>query len=938
MKNRPSIVVALVFGVSVCTTASAQDLVTVDTSSVVADLKRKPIGINVNFLLDDDANRPGALQSLAQALRMAGVKYLRYPGGEKSDGYLWSVPPYTSSVPTLARWAAGEYPTNQEWPSYDRNLVQPDGRTFRTAPLDFDEFMQVCRDIGCVPTIVVCYDSMYKPAQTGGVAPTRAQLLETAREWVRYANVTRGYNVKYWEIGNESYLPHYNGSASATDYARDLIEFSRVMKGVDPTIRIGANGNADSWWRTILSTASGAIDFLSVHNYPATGWGDYSYYQNNSVNLVAPVQTAQRAIQMYAPQADRERLLVAVTEINSVDWAGGWPHRNDMGHALALFDMFGAHLANPKVVFTQLWNTRWSGNDTATTPALWDALNRQNDLQATGRATAIWGAFLKEQLVRSSNTAMVRSYATYSASNGRLSVFLINKDTAPRTATVTIYSGSPRFTAEVSVFAGLGTHDLYPTWLHHGTIGSAENAITVSLAPVSVTVLDVTPDAMVHSAPGVIQAEDFANRAYSDTTPGNAGGLYRATDVDIQQTTDSGGGFNVGWIAAGEWLEYAIQVPRAGYYDLQARVASRYPDKSFRFLLNGQDLTGSIGIPNTGGWQTWATVTRTGLYLPAGTHRARVATNTGGFNFNWIALVTATGVTHAVPGIIQAEDFADTGYWDSTPGNGGGSYRSTDVDIQPTSDAGGGFNVGWITAGERLEYAVRVTTAGYYDLSARLASRYTGKSFAVLLNGTDLTGKVTVPYTGGWQTWETVTRRGLYLPAGTHRLRFVASSDGFNLNWFSFAPPFDTPHALPGTIQAEDFNEGAYWDSTAGNRGNAYRATDVDIEPASDAGGGFNIGWVAAGEWQEYTIHVAAAGYYDFSARVASPNSGRTFRILVNGTDVSGTLNVPNTGGYQTWQTVTRSRIYLAAGTHRLRSVAIDGAFNLNWMSFVTSQ
>ena len=48
-------------------------------------------------------------------------------------------------------------------------------------------------------------------------------------------------------------------------------------------------------------------------------------------------------------------------------------------------------------------------------------------------------------------------------------------------------------------------------------------------------------------------------------------------------------------------------------------------------------------------------------------------------------------------------------------------------------------------------------------------------------------------------------------------------------------------------------------------------------------------------------------------------------------------MNVPNTGGYQTWQTVTRSRIYLAAGTHRLRSVAIDAAFNLNWMSFVTS-
>ena len=92
---------------------AAQDVITIDVTSVVADVSRKPIGINVNFLLDDDANRTNAVEGLTQALRKAGVKYLRYPGGEKSDGYLWSIPPYTSSVPTLARWAAGEYPESR---------------------------------------------------------------------------------------------------------------------------------------------------------------------------------------------------------------------------------------------------------------------------------------------------------------------------------------------------------------------------------------------------------------------------------------------------------------------------------------------------------------------------------------------------------------------------------------------------------------------------------------------------------------------------------------------------------------------------------------------------------------------------------------------------------------------------------------------------------
>ena len=174
----------------------AQDAITVDVTSTIADVSRRPFGINLNFLLDDDENRPAALKKLAAGLRAAGVKYLRYPGGEKADGYLWSVPPYTSSIPTLARWAPGEWPGNTEWPLNHRWLVEHDGFTLRTNPLNFDEFMDICRQIDCVPTIVVCYDSMYKPAQPGGFAPSRATVLEAAREWVRYANVTRGYNVQ----------------------------------------------------------------------------------------------------------------------------------------------------------------------------------------------------------------------------------------------------------------------------------------------------------------------------------------------------------------------------------------------------------------------------------------------------------------------------------------------------------------------------------------------------------------------------------------------------------------------------------------------------------------------------------------------------------------------------------------------------------------------
>src|SRR6188768_2631621 len=73
--------------------------------------------------------------------------------------------------------------------------------------------------------------------------------------------------------------------------------------------------------------------------------------------------------------------------------------------------------------------------------------------------------------------------------------------------------------------------------------------------------------------------------------------------------------------------------------------------------------------------------------------------------------------------------------------------------------------------------------------------------------------------------------------------------------------------SVPGTIQAEDFDDGAngvaYRDTSAGNSGGQYRATDVDIELSSDSGGGYDVGWVSAGEWLNYTVDVAAAGTYD---------------------------------------------------------------------------
>ena len=69
---------------------------------------------------------------------------------------------------------------------------------------------------------------------------------------------------------------------------------------------------------------------------------------------------------------------------------------------------------------------------------------------------------------------------------------------------------------------------------------------------------------------------------FHDNDAANQGGQYRTTAVDIEATTDSGGGYNVGWFDAGEWLEYTVNVPSAGDYTLTARVATNAPCRTAR--------------------------------------------------------------------------------------------------------------------------------------------------------------------------------------------------------------------------------------------------------------------------------------------------------------------------------------------------------------------
>jgi hypothetical protein len=314
------------------------------------------------------------------------------------------------------------------------------------------------------------------------------------------------------------------------------------------------------------------------------------------------------------------------------------------------------------------------------------------------------------------------------------------------------------------------------------------------------------------TVPGLVAASDFDNGgegvAYHDATAGNRGGAYRQTDVDLEVSTD--GGNNVGWIAVGEWLNYSVNVASAGAYSVTFRVAASGQGGTFHLEMNGANVTGPLAIPDTGGWQVWQSVSRT-VTLAAGAQTARLVIETksaagvvGNINSIRFARLAApqstpySGTAVSLPGRVQAENFDNGGegvaYHDTTSGNSGGAFRATDVDLQPAS--AGGYNVGWAVAGEWLNYSVTVATAGAYTLNVRVAASRAGGTFHVEMNGANVSGSLTIPVTGGWQNWQTVSK-AVTLNAGPQVARLVMDTNGAaavgNLDWFEFIGPATTP-------------------------------------------------------------------------------------------------------------------------------------------------
>jgi alpha-N-arabinofuranosidase len=210
------------------------------------------------------ADKEGLRTDVLNALKRLCIAVVRYPGGNFASGYRWR-----DGVGQVSERPAR---TDLAWNDIETNH-------FGT-----NEFVEFCRRLKAEPYLVVnCGDGD----------------MREARDWVEYCNGTRdtelvklrqlhGYpkphRVKYWGIGNEVDGHWQIGYKTSEEYARAFTEFGKVMKWVDPNIKLVAAAISD--WkgsfvertRLLLEQAGDLIDYLSLHWYTGNTANDFAAY------------------------------------------------------------------------------------------------------------------------------------------------------------------------------------------------------------------------------------------------------------------------------------------------------------------------------------------------------------------------------------------------------------------------------------------------------------------------------------------------------------------------------------------------------------------------------------------------------------------------------------------------------------------------------------
>jgi poly(3-hydroxybutyrate) depolymerase len=174
------------------------------------------------------------------------------------------------------------------------------------------------------------------------------------------------------------------------------------------------------------------------------------------------------------------------------------------------------------------------------------------------------------------------------------------------------------------------------------------------------------------------------------------------------------------------------------------------------------------------------------------------------------------------------------------------------------------------------------------------------------------------------------------LAAGINSFRLVSVAPaGWNINWLEITKGGTTtttttsnvPTTSSSTTTTQSTTTTTTLPQTYRIQAESYNNMfGVMIESTTDVGGGQALGYINPGDWMDYNFNFPTAGTYTLNFRIACPNNGSSFYVKVGGNTVA-TVYVPNTGGYQTWQTISVTANF-PAGQQTIR---IESAFTYGW-------
>jgi hypothetical protein len=124
--------------------------------------------------------------------------------------------------------------------------------------------------------------------------------------------------------------------------------------------------------------------------------------------------------------------------------------------------------------------------------------------------------------------------------------------------------------------------------------------------------------------------------AYWDTTLGNAGGKYRADDVDIEAACGGSSCYDIFQIVPGEWAKYTVNAT-AGTYKVELGVSSSGTSHMHIGDAAGANLTGPLTVASTGGLSVFQVESPTVTFpLSAGTQTLQFVFDDGSMDLNWV--------------------------------------------------------------------------------------------------------------------------------------------------------------------------------------------------------------------------------------------------------------------------------------------------------------